>query len=638
MGATKTSRTWYSDRALAPEHMKASGKYFPKKFDNRRFEKFTRSLVERATDSLRPDFDAIKSDFRVHGQNRDTLPRLFALVGRRLQDNHGTSPSVDECRLATAMLQGNGIESASLNIRRTSLILAVTAASLSDEPVHLLSPSVRHVNWLYHATQPILNGFGISTACVTRDQNIPVRKRQYRANVVVTTPRELALDYLRDQVCWPDRQGGLQVRLDRLYGPVSKSASLVMPGLYWAFLDRIDQILIDEARIPVIVGSGDDEYPDMHTLRELYEFVGTLNPGVDFEIESLTEEPVVNRAAFERTARVFPMLVEPGTAAEGASRLVVNALRVRHLLKPDDHYQRHGERIVIPGLIPGQGYMTPKDFAQVRRFIECREQGAQLITEDVVARITYLKLFGRYHELAGAATTIQGIENELQALYNLAVYGKEKVVAKPRVKTRYQLFINHSKLFEFLHETATLPDRDGHCMMIVTGSQTELDLLLDRFHQAGLTDASELFTAGGDSKYSVNHIRLATLREFLPVCADESMWKSYSRVDVFALCMPPARRHVRECSLPAASGRAAGVYWQLMVNEGHHKTDTALAPSTLRRIGNLAAAPVFKPLLNSFFTFALRDREQAEAALRSAAVAHQASIDELFTFSGRGGT
>ncbi|KAA3619172.1 MAG: hypothetical protein DWQ08_15660, partial [Proteobacteria bacterium] len=372
MIAAGDAGTSYPDRTFLPHDSSPVERRFFSPFSARRAAKRFNALAEDGSIDERGELRALRGELRAGRTNRDTVPRLFATVARSIQVRLDIAVHPDAFRLASAMLGARGVACESLADRRVALLLAVSAAASTGAPVHLLCASGAHSAWLYDAARRALEPLGISVATVAAWHTVATRKRAYRADVVVTTPREITLDHLRDNVRWPDRQGGVADRLDRLYGWRSKSASLMLPGLYWAFFDRLDQTLIDDARIPVVIGPQTDNAVDREMFAEVYELSGVLEAGSDFTIDRKSLTPSLTVRGIERVADVMPFLFDPYAGPVDARALLANALRVRHLLEPDRHYLRHGDRLVTPALVPGQVGMPALDLFPLRRLLECR--------------------------------------------------------------------------------------------------------------------------------------------------------------------------------------------------------------------------------------------------------------------------
>lgn len=580
------------------------------------------SLVAAMSESSMRELRALaKARFRARGQDRDTLPQVFALAAHRLRACHGIEVGGAEFRLAALLAAGSVVAEPTLARRRAALALAAAAGSLAGEPQHVLCGTPGTADAMHAFLEPVLQPLGIGVSRITAADALAARRRAYRADVVVTTPRELALDYLRDRVQWPHRQGGLAEQLDRIYGPASRSAALLVPGLYRALFERADQVLIDEARVPVLIGPADAGDTDPELIAAVYEAAGALREGDDFAIDASAARPVLAAGALARVVDRLPWLLDPHDDVEPARALVTNALHARHVVRPGDHYQRQADRIVVPGLLPGQGAMSARDLALVRRFIECREAPARLSVEDVVARITFLDLFRRYHCLAGVATSLEGIAGELRTLYG-AIVRRPVSRRAPRAAVRCAAFDTLAAAAAFV--AGRTPPARGRAVVLVD-SPAHRDVVVQALGAAGARVAADL-DAPDDGAVAV-----CPLRDFLPLGADAPRWRGFERVDVFALAMPVSRRQLDECRMAASGGASRGLYWQLMLAGAPGAAVLAAIP------GRLATARSMRWLMRMAFRRRLEESERLEAAARSATLGHQAAIDDLFAFSGRGG-
>jgi preprotein translocase subunit SecA len=229
----------------------------------------------------------------------------------------------------------------------------------------------------------------------------PIARREaYQADVLYGTNNEFGFDYLRDNMVMDKRQ---QTQRE----------------LHYAIVDEVDNILIDEARTPLIISGETEESSDYY--QRFSELVRNLRPEEHYNINekeraaTLTEEGIAsieNKLGLENlySPENFEMLP-----------YLDNALRARALYTRDkDYIVRNGEVIIVDEftgrLMDGRRYGEG-----LHQAIEAKE-GVKVKKESMtLATITFQNFFRMYNKLAGMTGTAKTEEEEFQSIYNLDV-------------------------------------------------------------------------------------------------------------------------------------------------------------------------------------------------------------------------
>ncbi|MBI4054240.1 MAG: preprotein translocase subunit SecA [Candidatus Doudnabacteria bacterium] len=225
------------------------------------------------------------------------------------------------------------------------------------------------------------------------------RKEAYACDVTYGTNNEFGFDYLRDNM-------------------VPDSALKVQRELYYAIVDEVDSILIDEARTPLIISA-----PDTASTTQYYEFarlVENLVAGEDFKVDekkksaTLTEPGI---AKLEKILGIDNIYVEKGVTTV---HHLEQALRAKTLFKRDrDYVVRNNNEVVIVDeftgrLLPGRRYSEG-----LHQAIEAKEGVPVERESKTLATITFQNYFRLYPKLAGMTGTAVTEAEEFQKIYAL---------------------------------------------------------------------------------------------------------------------------------------------------------------------------------------------------------------------------
>ena len=226
------------------------------------------------------------------------------------------------------------------------------------------------------------------------------RQEAYRADITYGTNNEFGFDYLRDNM-------------------VMNAAEKVQRPLAYAIVDEVDNILIDEARTPLIISGQAEESLD--TYRVFANLVRSLQPETHF-----TPDPKSRTVALteEGIARVEDSLgIDNLFEGENArlTRFLDAALKANFMYQRDRDYVVRGGKVVIVDEFTGR-MMDGRRYSEgLHQAIEAKE-GVSVERETVtLATITYQNYFRMYSKLAGMTGTAATEAEELHKIYGLDV-------------------------------------------------------------------------------------------------------------------------------------------------------------------------------------------------------------------------
>ncbi len=281
--------------------------------------------------------------------------------------------------------------------------------ALEGKGVHIVTVNDylarRDMEWM----GPIYLGLGLTVGAIQAHMDHRARQKAYDCDITYGTNNEFGFDYLRDNMR-PARKG------DSEYPPELQQ---VQRGLNYAIVDEVDNILIDEARTPLIISGPARDQVDEYRIAD--SVARQLKRGVHFEINekersvTLTEEGV--RKAEELVG------VESFYTGQNMHwpHLIDNALKAHHLYKRDVHYVvKDGEVIIVDEftgrLMPGRQWSDG-----LHQAVEAKE-GVRIKEEtQTLATITIQNFFKLYKKIAGMTGTAMTEANEFWKIYGMEV-------------------------------------------------------------------------------------------------------------------------------------------------------------------------------------------------------------------------
>ncbi len=241
---------------------------------------------------------------------------------------------------------------------------------------------------------------GLSVGCIQQTMGIEERRREYRRNITYATANEAGFDFLRDQIALrPDEQ--------------------VHRPFHAALIDEADSILIDEARIPLILAGG--EVDEEVLARRADPIVRRLQPGVHFTLDeygrniALADEGIRVLEAALRCGNIF---AESNLALYTA---VHNAIHAHALLHRDVDYVVKNGAIESVDQFKGRIAQDRRWPAGLHTAIEAKEGVPFRRQGRVLGSITLQNLVALYPKLCGMTGTAATQAEELRICYGLEV-------------------------------------------------------------------------------------------------------------------------------------------------------------------------------------------------------------------------
>ena len=226
------------------------------------------------------------------------------------------------------------------------------------------------------------------------------RRAAYACDITYGTNSEFGFDYLRDNMA---------VEL----------AQTVQRGHWYAIVDEVDSILIDEARTPLIISGQPEQAAD--TYYAFARAVGNLEVGVDYEVDEKFHTAAPTEDGVTKVEQAIG--VENLYAPENGQLVnhLIQAIKAKELYKRDDEYVVMDGEVKIVDEFTGRIMEGRRWSEGLHQAVEAKE-GVRIQEENVtVATVTIQNYFRMYEKLAGMTGTALTEANEFHEIYGLEV-------------------------------------------------------------------------------------------------------------------------------------------------------------------------------------------------------------------------
>ncbi|MCJ7805457.1 preprotein translocase subunit SecA [Patescibacteria group bacterium] len=351
----------------------------------------------------------------------DIRPEAFALAREASWRAIGLRPFDVQMMAATALFEGKVAEQKTGEGKTLSAVPALYLRALKGKGAHLVTVNDylarRDAGW----NGPIFHMLGLSVGSIIQENKSfrydpeyvdnshgderlahlkpSSRKEAYEADIIYGTNNEFGFDYLRDNM-------------------VSTLEEMVQRGHYYAVVDEVDSVLIDEARTPLIISAPDTEPTDKY-----YKFaslIEKLNADTDYTIDEKAKSASLTERGIERVEKVLGVdnLYEKDF---DSIHHIENALRARTLYLRDRDYVIKDNQVIIVDEFTGRLMIGRRWSDGLHQAVEAKEQVTIQQESKTLATISFQNYFRMYDHLAGMTGTAATEAEEFRKIYKLDV-------------------------------------------------------------------------------------------------------------------------------------------------------------------------------------------------------------------------
>ena len=337
----------------------------------------------------------------IEGASLDELmPEAFAVVREAAKRTLGQRHYDVQLMGGAAMHRGNIAEMRTGEGKTLVATLPSYLNALAGRGVHVVTTNdylaERDSEWMGR----IHRFLGLKVGVILANMTPAERREAYLADITYGTNNEFGFDYLRDNMAW-----SLQECVQRDH--------------FFAVVDEVDSILIDEARTPLIISGPADKATKWYV--EFANHVGKLQRDVHYEID----EKKKTVGILEEGVTKVEELLQIGNLYEAANTPMIgylnNAVRAKELFKRDkDYVVMNGELLIVDEhtgrMLAGRRYSEGLHQAlEAKERIEIKDENQTLAT------ITLQNYFRLYEKLSGMTGTAMTEASEFYQIYKLGV-------------------------------------------------------------------------------------------------------------------------------------------------------------------------------------------------------------------------
>ncbi len=416
--------------------------------------------LTNAVNALEPDFQQLSDEELKHetaslrerfakGETLDDLlPEAFAAVREAAKRTIGLRPFDVQIMGGAALHLGNIAEMKTGEGKTLVATLPAYLNAIAGRGVHIVTVNDYLASYQSELMSRVFRALGMTTGCILSGQEPVVRREQYLADITYGTNNEFGFDYLRDNMAW-------------------QKADLVQRGHFFAIVDEVDSILIDEARTPLII-SGPSSGEANRWFTEFAKIAQKLQPVVDYEVDEKKRTVGILEPGITKVEDYLGIDNLYESTNTPLISFLNNSIRAKALFKKDkDYVVIKGEVLIVDEhtgrILAGRRYNEG-----IHQAIEAKE-GVEVKAENqTLATVTLQNFFRLYSKLAGMTGTAATEAAEFMATYKLGVIPIP--TNKPMVRKDQPDLIYKNEEVKFNMVVEDIVDRNAKGQPVLVGT------------------------------------------------------------------------------------------------------------------------------------------------------------------------
>lgn len=330
------------------------------------------------------------------GCTGNSLEEVFARCCIAAEKTLGITPFDEQLSAAVSLSEGRMVQMQTGEGKTLCAVLTACHEALNGGAVHILTfndyLADRDCNWM----RPIYDELGVSVGCVTETTPRGERAELYKMQVVYMTAKEAGFDYLRDFVGFGDR---------------------VFPEkLNLAIVDEADSILIDEARIPLVI-AGDIAVKESESVKDVYDRLADLGED-DFAVDEESRNVYLTDDGADKAEEIFGCSIYAADSA-GLLAEICACLKARSVLAENKDYIVKDGGILLIDEFTGRAAPGRVFPGELQAAVEAKHDLKITSRGRIMGNIA-LQYFARlYPKLSGMTGTAEDAREEFEKIYGI---------------------------------------------------------------------------------------------------------------------------------------------------------------------------------------------------------------------------
>ncbi|MEY4981129.1 MAG: hypothetical protein RL174_467, partial [Actinomycetota bacterium] len=408
-------------------------------------------------DELRNETTVLRERYAAGESLDELLPEAFAAVREASKRTLGLRHFDVQIMGGAALHLGNIAEMRTGEGKTLVATLPAYLNAIAGRGVHVVTVNDFLASYQSELMGRVFRALGMTTGCILSGQEPAERREQYLADITYGTNNEFGFDYLRDNMAW-------------------QQPDLVQRGHFFAIVDEVDSILIDEARTPLII-SGPAAGDANRWFGEFAKIAERLQPVIDYEVDEKKRTVGILEPGIEKVEDYLGISNLYESANTPLISFLNNSIKAKALFKRDkDYVVMNGEVLIVDEhtgrILAGRRYNEG-----IHQAIEAKE-GVEVKAENqTLATVTLQNYFRLYKKLSGMTGTAETEAGEFMSTYKLGVVPIPTNKPMVRIDQSDLIFKNEEVKFNEVVKDIAARHKTGQPVLVGTTSVEKSEYL-----------------------------------------------------------------------------------------------------------------------------------------------------------------
>lgn len=328
--------------------------------------------------------------------------------------------------------------------------LAVALNAMLDKSVHVVTVNDYLAKRDAAEMSPLYNFLGYKVGVITGDERDDESKiEQYNSNIIYGTNNEFGFDYLRDNMRY-------------------SLSSQYQKEHFFAIVDEVDSILIDEARTPLIISGPANRKLENYGLAN--SVAQKLKADVDFTVDEKNRVILITESGIKKAEELFKVENLYNIENAALAHHLDQALKANYLFLKDKDYVVRDNEVVIVDEFTGRLSEGRRFSEGLHQAIEAKEMVDIKEESQTLADITFQNYFRMYEKLSGMTGTAQTEATEFLQIYKLDVVSIPTNLPNIRKDYNDLIFKSEDEKFDAVCKKVVELHKEGVPILIGTAS------------------------------------------------------------------------------------------------------------------------------------------------------------------------
>lgn len=363
-------------------------------------EKLAAETERLSDDQLREKTEEFKQRYQNGESLDDLLVEAFAVVREGARRVLGLYPYHVQLMGGISLHEGNISEMKTGEGKTLTATMPVYLNAISGKGVHVVTVNEYLAGRDATEMGQLYEFLGLTVGLNLNSMSSEEKQASYAADITYGTNNEFGFDYLRDNM-------------------VLYKEQKVQRPLFFAVIDEVDSILIDEARTPLIISGSAEKSTALYI--QANAFVRTLVKDKDYTYDEKTKAVMLTEEGISRAEKAFGIENLFDMSHVALNHHINQALKANVTMHLDVDYVVQDGEIVIVDQFTGRLMKGRRYSEGLHQAIEAKE-GVEIQNESqTMATITFQNYFRMYQKLSGMTGTAKTEEEEFRNIYNMNV-------------------------------------------------------------------------------------------------------------------------------------------------------------------------------------------------------------------------